>query len=138
MRFSFYNQDNWNDISWSDNGPRVLHYSWDAFGAVSLGRLDWPNNGVAVPNALFNGGYTSAIGATAGIRVNDAYSPSPTTLIYLISQGRNPAEAVLISSFWIGDVWEFVGDPLMSVPCWIGDEECLPDGRSKIDKEKGN
>ena len=117
FRFSYYKVNQWQNVVWSNSGARVLHYSLDSFGAVTVRVLNWPSSGVAVPNALYNGGYAAAFGATA--EPFSGNEPYPNTILWSFHENQTLGEAFFQANPYVNYMWELDGDPLLRVPNWF-------------------
>ena len=119
LRFSFYRLTGWQSADWGGepSGSRILGYALNSFGATTV-RSTTAHNGRYVPNALVNGGFAAAVGATAEPYVSTA--PVPATMVWCLADGRTIAEAFYHSNEYIAWMWELDGDPLMRVPNWFG------------------
>ena len=118
FRFSFYRVSGWQAMDWAGTpvGARILGYAFNSWGATTV-RSTTDHNGRYVPNALFNGQYAAAIGATAEPYSNTG--PLPSTLLACLAQGWSLGECMTYASkrkFWM---WEVVGDPLLKIPQWF-------------------
>ena len=119
MRFSFYRLTGWQNAAWGGEpaGTRILGYALNSFGATTV-RSTTAQGGRYVPNALVNGGFAAAVGATAEPYMSTA--PVPATMVWCLADGRTVAEAFYHSNEFVAWMWELDGDPLMRVPDWFG------------------
>ncbi len=117
LMFSYYRLTGWQDADWSGapTGPRILGFALNSFGATTV-RSTTDLGGRFVPNALVNGHFAAAIGATAEPYVLTA--PYPGTIVWCLSEGRTLGEAFFHSNRYTGWMWEVVADPLLRVPTW--------------------
>ncbi len=118
MRFSYYRVSGWDLSDWSGStsGARILGFAMNSWGATTV-RSTTGHGGRYVPNALFNGGFAGAVGATAEPFV--ATVPNPATMIWCLADGRTLSEAVFHANRYAAWMWELVGDPLLRVPAWF-------------------
>jgi uncharacterized protein (TIGR03790 family) len=120
MQFSYYRLTGWDTVVWGGTpaGTRILAYAVNSFGATTV-RSTTAHYGRFVPNALFNGGFAAAIGATAEPFMNN--QPDPSTLVWCLAEGWTMGEAVFRAGEYHNYMWELVGDPLLRVRLWWGD-----------------
>lgn len=119
MQFSYYRVTGWDQVPWASDSPgrRILGFALNSWGATTV-RSTFPDAGSRyVPNALFNGGFASAIGATAEPGINGI--PDPSTVVWGLSQGWTLGEAFYCANPFLHFMWEVVGDPLLRVPHWF-------------------
>jgi hypothetical protein len=89
-----------------------------------------------VPNALVNGGFAAAFGATAEPFLGN--EPQPSTVLWCLAEGRTLAEASSHASPYVNYMWEAVGDPLMRVPYWFSAEPTVDFSQSEYDANEGD
>ena len=118
LRFCYYRLTSWHLADWGGvpAGTRILGFALNSFGATTV-RSTTDHGGRYVPNALFNGGYAGAVGATAEPYLSTV--PSPCTMVWCLADGRTLGEAVFHANQSAGWMWELVGDPLLTVPQWF-------------------
>ena len=120
MRFSYYHLTGWNNMDWSGNPPgsRIIGFAFNSFGATTV-RSTTAHNGRYVPNALFNGGFAAAVGATAEPWASTC--PDPSTIVWCLSEGWTVSEAFFRSNTRVHWMWGVIGDPLLRVPHWYNE-----------------
>jgi hypothetical protein len=118
-RLSYYRITGWQSVNWggTPSGTRIFGYALNSFGATTV-RSTTGLGGRYVPNALVNGGFAAAFGATAEPFVGR--EPQPGTVLWCLADGRTLAEASLHANPYVNYMWECVGDPLLRVPHWFG------------------
>ncbi len=123
MSLSYYRTDNWNLVPWSGSplGSRIAALAMNSWGATTV-RSTTAHGGRYVPNALVNGQFAAAIGATAEPYTGS--EPNPGTLVWCLAEGRTLGEAFFHANPYRNFMWEMVGDPLLRVPQWFVDP-CL-------------
>lgn len=120
MQFSYYRLTGWQNVAWggAPAGPRILGYALNSWGATTV-RSTTAHEGRYVPNALFNGGFAAAIGATAEPYLTSQVDVS--SLVWCLADGRTLGEAMFHATPYHNWMWELDGDPLLRVPAWFGD-----------------
>ncbi|HUW81825.1 MAG TPA: PKD domain-containing protein [Phycisphaerae bacterium] len=118
LRFCYYRLTGWNlaDFSGTPAGTRILGFALNSWGATTV-RSTTDHDARYVPNALVNGGFAAAIGATA--EPTTTASPKPSTIVWCLAEGRTTAEAFFHSNYYTAWMWELTGDPLLLVPRWF-------------------
>jgi len=118
LRFCYYRLTGWDQADWSGTpaGTRILGFARNSWGATTV-RSTTDHDARYVPNALVNGGFAAAIGATA--EPTTTASPKPSTIVWCLAEGRTTAEAFFHSNYYAAWMWELVGDPLLFVPRWF-------------------
>jgi uncharacterized protein (TIGR03790 family) len=135
--FSYYRFSGWNGVSFGSGegkpGDRILGYAFNSWGATTV-RSTTNLEGRYVPNALFRGGYAAAVGATSEPLTSHVVDPG--TLLWDLQEGRTLGEAMFHANQNLDFVWEVVGDPLLRVPYWFGEEvgcnNCTQEQKCKI------
>lgn len=120
LAFSYYRITGWDTVPWlaDPSGSRVAAMACNSWGATTV--RSTTNHGARfVPNALFNGGFAAAIGATAEPYTGS--DPQPSTLVWCLAEGRTLGEACFHANPYRNFMWELVGDPLLRVPLWAVD-----------------
>jgi hypothetical protein len=96
----------------------------NSWGATTV-RSTTDHGGRFVPNALFNGQFVGAMGATA--EPYTGTEPVPGTIVACLADGRTLGEACFHANPYRNYMWELVGDPLLRVPHWFADpSQVLP------------
>jgi uncharacterized protein (TIGR03790 family) len=132
LRFSYYRLTNWDNVDWGGEpgGSRILGLAMNSWGATTV-RSTTDHAGRYVPNALFNGQFAVAAGATAEPYTGSA--PAPDTIVWCLAEGRTVAEAFFHANPFRNFMWEMVGDPLLRVPTWfVEDANATPDLPSSL------
>ncbi len=108
-------------------GQRLLAYDCNSYGATTV-RSTTNQTGRFVPNALFNGGYAAAIGATAEPYYAPLGDPGPYNKVILLGleSGWTLGEAFYTALRYNNGMWILVGDPLLQLPYWF--DAPLPEG----------
>lgn len=120
LAFSYYRITGWDTVPWlaDPSGSRVAAMACNSWGATTV--RSTTNHGARfVPNALFNGGFAAAIGATAEPYTGS--EPQPSTIVWSLAEGRTLGEACFQANPYRNFMWELVGDPLLRVPLWAVD-----------------
>jgi len=117
FRFGTHDINNWDDprLFGSPNGPRILAFNLNSFGATTV-RSCQAENGRYVPNAL-EAGYAAAIGATGEPQC--CVCPFPDTLLAAMREGWTLGEAFYLANPYDDWMWIVVGDPFLRLPEWF-------------------
>ena len=128
LHFSYYRLTGWQDVNWGGTppGPRILAYALNSWGATTV-RSTTGHGGRFVPNALFNGGFAAAIGATAEPYLTSQVDVS--SLVWCLAEGWTLGEAMFRATPYHNWMWELNGDPLLRVPAWFGEPQNQPPAR---------
>jgi len=120
LAFSYYRITGWDTVPWlaDPSGSRVAAMACNSWGATTV-RSTTNHRARFVPNALFNGGFAAAIGATAEPYTGS--EPQPSTIVWSLAEGRTLGEACFQANPYRNFMWELVGDPLLRVPLWAVD-----------------
>lgn len=120
LAFNYYRITGWDTVPWLADpaGSRLLAMAMNSWGATTV-RSTTNHEGRFVPNALFNGGFAAAIGATAEPYTGS--EPQPSTIVWCLAEGRTLGEACFHANPYRNFMWELVGDPLLRVPLWAVD-----------------
>lgn len=118
--FSYYRITGWDAVPWLAESPgsRIVALAMNSWGATTV-RSTTGHGGRFVANALFNGGFAGAVGATAEPYTGS--EPVPSTIVCCLAEGRTLGEAVFHANPYRNYMWELVGDPLLRVPHWFID-----------------
>jgi uncharacterized protein (TIGR03790 family) len=125
LTFSYYRITGWDLIPWAATPPgsRIVAMAMNSWGATTV-RSTTGQGARFVPNALVNGQFAAAIGATAEPYVGA--EPNPSTIVFCLAEGRTLGEAFFHSNPYRNFMWEMVGDPLLRVPHWFADPSQSP------------
>lgn len=118
MHFSYYRLTGWDSVPWDADplGTRIVALALNSYGATTV-RSTTDHNGRFVPNALVNGQFAAAMGATAEPYLGS--EPHPDTIVWCLAQGWTLGEAFFWANPYLNHMWELVGDPLLTVPHWF-------------------
>ncbi|MFQ5489933.1 MAG: dockerin type I domain-containing protein [Phycisphaerae bacterium] len=129
FRFGWHRVSGWDQGFFDGTSPahRVLAYNLDSWGATTI-RSTTGDGGRYVPNALWNGGYAAAIGATSEPGFSN-FIPGPfvAVLMEALQNDWTLGEAFYAAVKFDDWQWILVGDPLLTIPLWFG--ETPPPGR---------
>ncbi|HRX85701.1 MAG TPA: Calx-beta domain-containing protein [Phycisphaerae bacterium] len=119
-QFSYYRITGWQYVNWGGvpAGTRLFGIAMNSFGATTV-RSTTALGGRYVPNALFQGGFAAAFGATAEPYLGN--EPEPRTVLWCMAEGWTLGEAAFLANPRVNYMWEAVGDPLLRVPYWFGE-----------------
>jgi len=92
LYFSYYRVTGWQNVNWGGTPPgsRIMAYALNSWGATTV-RSTTDHSGRFVPNALVNGGYAAAFGATAEPYLGN--EPDVSTAVWCLAQGWTMGEA---------------------------------------------
>lgn len=122
FRFGTHDVGNWNNgrLHAGPPGSRILAYNLNSWGATTV-RSITSSNGRYVPSAI-DAGYASAIGSTG--EPGSLIAPYPWILLAALRDGRTLGEAMYLANPRDNWTWACVGDPLLKVGNWFG-QDCV-------------